>query len=115
MASEIDGVVESPRTRCAVNGRRDLRKESLKLLDATALHLEPDLRDQVSLSYPSLGRGFPARQVENAMPIVGAGLHVPSNVEGTSEIAVTNRTGTTALPLIEKQIQSFRTLAAVFD
>ena len=115
MESEIDGVVEGRRTHCAVNGRRDFHKESLKLLDATALHLELNLRDQVSLSYSSLGRGFPACQVENAMPIVGAGLPVPSNVEGTSEIAVTNWTETTALLLIEKVFQSFRTLAAVFD
>ena len=115
MASEIDGVVEAPRTRCAVNGSRDLRKESLKLLDATAHHLELDMRDQVSPGYASPCRGFPARQVENAMPIVAAGLQVPSNVGGTSEIGVTNRTGTTALLLIEKLIQSFRTLGAVFD
>ena len=115
MASEIDGVVEALRTHCAVNGMRDLCKESLKLLDATALHLEPDLRHQVSPGYPSPGRGFPARQVETAMPLVVGVFHILSNVGGISEIVVTNRAGKTAVMLIDKQVHRLRAIGAVIN
>ena len=71
--------------------------------------------DQVSSEYPFPVRGIPARAVESAMRIVGAAIHVPSNVGGISEIVVTNRAGTTALMLIEKLVHSLRALGAFFD
>ena len=115
MSSMVDGIVEVPLTDFADNAGGNGHQESIKLLDATAPNLAPDLIGQVSSGYPSCVRLIPARAVESAMRIVGAAIHVPSNVGGISEIAVTNRTGSTALTLIDKQVHSLRTLGAVFD
>ena len=115
MASKIHGIEEAPPTHCAVNGGGEVHKEFIKLLDATTVHLESDFIDQGSPGYPSPARRVPAPTVESAMRIVGAAIHVPSNVVGVSVIAVTNRAGSTALMVVEKQVHSMRTLGAVFD
>ena len=52
-------------------GGGEVHKEIIKLLDATALHLESDLIDQVSSGYSFFARGLPASAVECAMRIVG--------------------------------------------